>query len=64
MNFRELLLFLTCIAPHLEMKDRVYASCVRSSMTYGNETRVASNLDLRCEGQKGYENEGCEPWGV
>ena len=23
----------------LEMKGRVYASCVRSSMTYGSETR-------------------------
>ena len=25
--------------PPLEMKGRVYASCVRSSMTYGSETR-------------------------
>ena len=24
----------------LEMKGRVYASCVRSSMTYGSETRL------------------------
>ena len=23
-----------------EMKDRVYASCVRSSVIYGNETRL------------------------
>ena len=39
MKFRELLPFLTSIAPPLEMKGRVYASCVRSSMTYGSETR-------------------------
>ena len=39
MKFRELLTFLTSRAPPLEMKGRVYASCVRSSMTYGSETR-------------------------
>ena len=39
MKFRELLPFLTSRAPLLEMKGRVYASCVRSSMTYGSETR-------------------------
>ena len=39
MKFRELLSFLTSRASPLVMKDRVYASCVRSSMTYGNETR-------------------------
>ena len=39
MMFRELLPFLTSRAPLLEMKGRVYASCVRSSMTYGSETR-------------------------
>ena len=39
MNFRELLPFLTSIAPPLEIKGRVYASCVRSSMTYGSETK-------------------------
>ena len=38
MKFRELLPFLTSRAPPLEMKCRVYASCVRSSMTYGSET--------------------------
>ena len=41
MKFRELLPFLTSRAPSLEMKGRprrVYASCVRSSMTYGSET--------------------------
>ena len=38
-KFRELLPFLTSRAPPLEMKCRVYASCVRSSMTYGIETR-------------------------
>ena len=39
MKFRELLPFLTFRAPPLEMKGRVYANCVRSSMTYGSETR-------------------------
>ena len=34
MKFREFLPFLTSRAPPLEMKRRVYASCVRSSMTY------------------------------
>ena len=38
-NLRELLPFLTSRAPPLEMKDQVYASCVRSSMTFGSETR-------------------------
>ena len=38
---RELLSFLTSRAPPLEMKYRVYASCVRAniSMTYGSKTR-------------------------
>ena len=39
MKLRELLPVLTSRAPPLEMKGRVYASCVRSSMTYGCETR-------------------------
>ena len=30
---------MTSRAPPLEMKDRVYASCVRSRLTYGSETR-------------------------
>ena len=38
MNFLELLPFLTSRAPPLEMKGRVYVSCVRSSMSYGSET--------------------------
>ena len=38
-KFPELLPFLTSRAPSLEMKCRVYASCIRSSMTYGSETR-------------------------
>ena len=38
-KFREVLPFLTSRASPLEMKGRVYASCVRSSMTYGSETR-------------------------
>ena len=39
MKFRELLPFLTSKTPPLKMKGRVYASCLRSSMTYGSETR-------------------------
>ena len=39
MKFRQVLPFLTSRTPPLEMKGRVYASCVRSSMTYGSETR-------------------------
>ena len=39
MKFRELFPFLTSRASLLEMKGRVYARCVRSSMTYGIETR-------------------------
>ena len=39
MKFRELLPFLTSRAPPLEMKGLVYASCVRSNMIYGSETR-------------------------
>ena len=39
MKFRELFPFLISRAPPLEMKGRVYASCVRSSMTYRSETR-------------------------
>ena len=39
MKFRELLPFLTSRAPPLEMNGRVYSGCVRSSMTYENDTR-------------------------
>ena len=39
MNIRERLPFMTSRAPPLEMKGRVYASCIRSRMTYGSETR-------------------------
>ena len=43
MKFRELLTFLTSRAPPLEMKGRVYASCV-SSMTYGRPLLVDVGL--------------------
>ena len=46
MKFREFLPFLTSRAPPLELKGRVYASCVRSSMTYGSETRLLLKLML------------------
>ena len=37
-------------APPLQMKGRVYASCVRSSMTYGRETRsLLANVGLKFE---------------
>ena len=38
MTFREFFPFLTSRASPLEMQGRVYANCVRSSMTYGGET--------------------------
>ena len=37
--FLEYLQFLSYRAPPLEMKDRVYASCVISSVIYGSKTR-------------------------
>ena len=37
-KLRKLLSFLTSRASPLDMKDRVYASCARSSMTYGSDT--------------------------
>ena len=40
MRLQELLPFLTSRAPTLEMKGRVYSSCVRSRMTYGSETTL------------------------
>ena len=50
MKFRELLSFLTSRAPPLEMKGRVYPSCVRSSMTYGSESRpLLVNVGLNYE---------------
>ena len=50
MKFRELLTFLTSRAPPLEMKGRVYDSCVRSSMTYGSETRpLLDDVGLKFE---------------
>ena len=50
MKFRECLPFLTSRASKLEMKGRVYASCVRSSMTYGSETRpLLVDVGLRFE---------------
>ena len=48
MTFRELFPFLTSRAPPLEMKGRVYASCVRSSMTYGSETRLLQMIRWMC----------------
>ena len=51
MKFRELLPFLTSRAPPLKMKDRVYTSCVRSSMTYGSETIINSIGEVRVMGK-------------
>ena len=37
-------------SPPLEMKGLVYASCVRSSMTYGSETRpLLADVGLKFE---------------
>ena len=38
MTFGELSTFRTSRVPLLEMKGQVYATCVRSSMTYGSDT--------------------------
>ena len=41
-------MLMTSRAPPLEMKGRVYASCVRSSMTYGSETRpLLADIELK-----------------
>ena len=40
MKFREFLPFMTSRAPTLEMKGQLYTNYVRSSMTYGSETRL------------------------
>ena len=49
-NFRDLLPFLTSSTPSLEMKGPVYASCVRSSITYGSETRpLLADVELKFE---------------
>ena len=49
-EFREVLPLLTSRAPPLEMKGRVYARCVRSSMTYGSETRpLLTDVVLKLE---------------
>ena len=50
MKFREFLPFLTSRAPPLEMKARVYACCVRSSMIYGSDTRpLIDDVKLKYE---------------
>ena len=50
MKFRELLPVLTSRAPPLEMKGRVYSSCVRNNMTYGSETRsLLGDVGLKFE---------------
>ena len=50
MKFRELLPFLTSRATPLEMKGRVYASCVRSSMIYGSEPLLVAGFWLLVSG--------------
>ena len=48
MKFREILPFLTSRASPLEMKGRVYASYVRSSMIYGSETMpLLADVELK-----------------
>ena len=50
MKFRKRLPFRTSRVPPLEMKGRVYASCVLSSMTCGSETRpLLANIGLKFE---------------
>ena len=50
MKFRELFSIYDIQSSQLEMKGRVYASCVRSSMTYGSETRpLLADVGLKFE---------------
>ena len=50
MEMVEWILLLTSRAPPLEMNGRVYASCVKSSMTYGSETGpLLVDVWLKCE---------------
>ena len=50
MKFRELLPFLTSRAPPLQMKHRVYASCVKISMVYGSKIKpFLADVGLRFE---------------
>ena len=50
MKFREFLPFLTFRASPLEMKCQVHASCRRSSMIYGSETRpLLDDVGLKFE---------------
>ena len=60
MKFRELLPFLTSIAPPLEMKGRVYASCVRNRMTHGSETMpLLADVGLKLKEQRCRLLDGC-----
>ena len=50
MKFREFLPFLICRDPRLEMKGGVYASCFKSSMISGSETRpLLADIGLKFE---------------
>ena len=50
MKFRDLKPFLTSRGPSIEMESRVYASCIRSSMPYGSETRpLLVDVELKFE---------------
>ena len=50
MKFRELYPFLTSRTPSLDMKGRVYASCVRNNMNYGSDTRLLlADVELKFE---------------
>ena len=45
---QELLPFLTSRAPPLEMKGRVYARCIKSSMSYVSETMpLLADVELK-----------------
>ena len=50
MNFQEFVLFQKFRVPPIELKGRVYVSCVRSSMIYGIETMLLlSDVGLKFE---------------
>ena len=50
MKFQERLPFMTSRAPPLEIKSRVFSSCVRSSLIYGSETRpLLADVEVKFE---------------
>jgi hypothetical protein len=63
-KFRELAPFLTAKRVSLQVKGKVYESCVRSCMTYGSETwPLKVEHESRC-GDNRHENDKMDVWCV